>query len=312
MKLSTFFIALFLTTQALGQPVEKIKLLLKDKDFVALNSYINKPPKSNVNFGWELLRTIVGNYQEGIIKIEENVPADSDTHGNIINNYRVYLLASEEKIFFYKFIKVIYKSKKSAESEKHEETIDVLTDTTEYTSFENLFRQSYGDTLNHNDLFLTSIVYGGHCGIAGTTPEYMEQLNFLLLNNKVDEIRKWLKSANAAKQLYAIRGYRILVNQGYNMTDEEKRIIEVVEQKKGTVSTCSGCIYMDESFQNVVAEINSIPTEYLKAEKTSSAYLSVMNKSDNNKNNWELFTLGIMLLAAAIFLIWRTKRGGIK
>ena len=72
-----------------------------------------------------------------------------------------------------------------------------------------------------------------------------------------------LKSANAEKQLYALKGYRILVNQGYTLTDEEKKIISIVEQKKGTVSTCSGCMYMDDTFQNVVSQINEIPSEYL-------------------------------------------------
>jgi hypothetical protein len=63
MKLSTLFLALFLTAQVVGQPVQKLKVLLKDKNFVALNSYIDNPQKSNVDFGWEMLRTIVGDYQ---------------------------------------------------------------------------------------------------------------------------------------------------------------------------------------------------------------------------------------------------------
>ena len=271
MKLSTLFITLFLTTQVVGQPVLKIKQLLKDKNFVALNSYIDKPQKSNVDFGWETLRTIVGEYQEGIIKIEENIPANDGTGGNRINNFRVYLLTTKDKIFYYKFINTIYKKKGADEWETNEQSIDSLSDNSEYLSFENLFKQTYGDTLTNYDLFLTSIVYGSHCGIAGVNPEYMEQLNLLLQDNNVDIIRQWLKSANAEKQLYALKGYRILVNQGYTLTDEEKKIISIVEQKKGTVSTCSGCMYMDENFQNVVSEINAIPSEYLKPEKTTSS-----------------------------------------
>lgn len=263
MKLTTLIITFFLTAQVIAQPVQKIKQLLKYKKFVPLNSYIDKPQKSNVNFGWETLRTIVGDYQEGIIKIEENVPANDGTGGNI-NNYRVYLLADKNKIFYYKFIKIVYKNKGSEQWEKNEETIDSLKDNTEYSSFGNSFRQTYGDTLNHYDLFLTSIVYGSHCGFAGVNPEFMEQLNLLLLDKNVVLIRQWLKSANAEKQLYALKGYRILVNRGYNLTGEEKRIISIVEQKKGTVYTCSGCLYMHETFQDVVSKINSIPTEYLK------------------------------------------------
>ena len=315
MKLSTLFIALFLTAKVVGQPVQIIKQLLKDKNFVPLNSYIDKPQKSNVDFSWETLRTIVGDYQEGIIKIEESVPANDGTGGSRINNYRAYLLADKDKIFYYKLIKTVYKSKESDQWEKSEETIDSLKDIIEYVSFQNSFRQTYGDTLNHYDLFLTSIVYGSHCGIAGVNPEYMEELNLLLQEDNVDMIRQWLKSANAEKQLYAIKGYRILGNQGYTLTDEEKRIISIVEQKKGTVSTCSGCMFMDETIQNVVSEINSIPTEYLKPEKTNTSYPVFKKKTKSTKNNlsiWGLFALGIVSIATVGYFIRRTKKGGVQ
>lgn len=315
MKLSTLFIVLFLTAQVVGQPVQKIKLLLKDKNFIALNSYIDKPQKSNVDFGWETLRTIVGDYQEGIIKIEENVPANDGTGGNFINNYRVYLLADKNKIFYYKFIKTVYKNKGSEQWEKNEETIDSLNDNTAYFSFENSFKQTYGDTLNHYDLFLTSIVYGSHCGIAGVNPEYMEQLNLLLQDENIDVIRQWLKSANAEKQLYAIKGYRILVNQGYNLTDEEKRIISIVEQKKGMVSTCSGCIYTDETFQNVVSEINSIPSKYLKPERPSSSNVIFKKKKSQvtkTSSYWWVSIFGIVAVLAILYFIRRTKKGGVQ
>lgn len=315
MKLSTLFITLFLTAQVVGQPIEKIKQLLKDKEFVPLNNYITNPQKSNVHLSWETLRSIVEEYQEGIIKIEEYVPANDGTGGSIINNYRVYLLANKDKVFYHKFIKTVLKNTGSENWEKNVETIDSLTDKTEYASFESSFKQTYGDTLNPNDLFLTTIVYGGHCGMAGSNPEYMEQLNFLLLNNEVTEIRKWLKSANAEKQLYAIRGYRILVNQGYVTTDEEKRVIAVVEQKKGTVSTCSGCLFMDETFQEVVSEINSIPIEYLKPEQTNLSYPTFKKKSNSKKksfSNWGLFAVGVTSIATIGYFIRRTKKAVVK
>ena len=315
MKLSTLFIALFLTAQVVGQPVQTIKRLLKDKNFVALNSYIVKPQKSNVDFGWETLRTIVGDYQEGIIKIEENVPANDGTGGSFINNYRAYLLADKNKLFYYKFIKTVYKDKGSEQWQKCEETIDSLNETAGYFSFKNFFKQTYGDTLNHYDLFLTSIVYGSHCGIAGVNPEYMEQLNLLLQDDNVDIIRQWLKSANAEKQLYAIKGYRILVNQGYKLTDEEKRIISVVEQKKGSVSTCSGCIYMDMTFQDVVSEINAIPSEYLKPEKTSSPNIIFKQKKSQTVNTSSYWWTSVFGIAAALLILYfvrRTKKGGVQ
>ncbi len=315
MKLTTIFISLFLTVQVIAQPIEKIKQHLKNKNFSALNNYINNTPKSNVNFSWELQRTIVGDYTEGIIKIEEKLPSNNGTGGNFINNYSVYILTTKDKIFYYRFTKSIYKYKNPEHSEHNEETIDSLRDDIEYSSFENAFRQVYNNNIDHNDLFLTSIVYGSLCGIAGINPEYMEQLNLLVEEENIDGVRRWLKSANAEKQLYALNGYRILVNQGYNLTDEEKRIILIVEQKKGAVSTCSGCLYMNKTFQDVVSEINSIPTEYLKPNKSGSSYQFLKKEKNRDKNNlpyWWLIALSIVTLAAGCYFIWRTNKGNKK
>ncbi|MES2774694.1 MAG: hypothetical protein V4722_10940 [Bacteroidota bacterium] len=315
MKFITLFIALFLPSQVAGQPVQKIKQLLKTKNFISFSNYIDRPQKSNVQFHWDMLRTVVGAYQEGIANIEETSPSNDGTGANNINNYKIYLLSTKDSIFYYKFIKTVYENKGADEWERSEETIDSAKDHFEYLSFENLFKQTYGDTLNHSDLFLTSIVYGSHCGIAGINPEHMEQLNLFLQDENINAIRQWLKSANAEKQLYAIKGYRILVNQGYALTDEENRIISIVEQKKGTVSTCSGCMYMGETFQNVVSEINSIPSEYLKPEKTSFSNVNFKKKkSQMTKTSPYLWVLvfGVVTVLIILFFLRKARKGGIK
>jgi hypothetical protein len=141
----------------------------------------------------------------------------------------------------------------------------------------------------------------------------MEQLNVLLQDGNVDLIRQWLRSPNAEKQLYALRGYRILVIQGYNLTDEEKRIISIVEQKKGRVSTCSGCMYMNQTFQDVVSEINSMPPEYLKPQPNFSDVIFKNNKTQIEKKSsyWWVSILGIITVLAILYLIRRTKKGGV-
>ncbi|MFT3981632.1 MAG: hypothetical protein QM687_14250 [Ferruginibacter sp.] len=315
MKLSIFLITLFLITLVHGQPVKKIEQLLKDKNLFALNSYIEKPQKSNVTFSWETLRTIVEDYQEGIIKIEEHLPVNDETGGSTINNYRIYLLADKNKIFYYRFINTACKNIHSGQLEENVEIIDSLKDGIEYSSLENIFKQTYNADLNSDDLFLTSIVYGAHCGIAGVNPVYMEQLNMLLQNEDIDIIRQWLKSANAEKQLYALKGYRILVNLGYKLTDEERTIIPIVEQKKGSVSTCSGCIYQDETFQSVVAEINSIPSEYLRPERINSSGIFFKKKKDmitrHSSFSW-IFVLIIIAVLSILYLFWRIRKDRIQ
>ena len=143
----------------------------------------------------------------------------------------------------------------------------------------------------------------------------MEQLNILLQDDNVDRIRQWLKSANAEKQLYALKGYRILVNQGYTLIVEEKRIISIVEQKKGTVSTCGGCIYMNEEFQNVVSEINAIPSEYLKPEKINSSdviFKKKKSKAIKVSSYWWISVFGIIAVLSILYFLRRTKKGGVQ
>lgn len=312
MKCIIVFIALFLTTQAIGQSVLEIKQLLKDKNFPALKTYINTPQKSNVDVSWETLRTIVGDYWEGVVTIQENIPANDGTGGNIINNYIVNLLATDKKIFYYTLTNTFYKNKGSDKWEKNIDTVDSLFDKREYESFKNLFKQIYNDTLNGQDLFVTYIVYGGNCGIAATDSEYMEKMKQLLQDENVTEIRQWLKSPNAEKQLYAIRGYRTLVNQGYKITDEEKHIIEVIQQKKGTISTCSGCLYSSQTIEQTIVEINDIPPEYLNPGPLISSSKNKKNRAPNSIPGWTLLILGISLSIAAGYYIRKRKRNANK
>lgn len=255
MKLSTLLIALLLTIQAAGQPVQKVEQLLKEKKFIPLRKYVDSLPKGGRGIRWECLRNIVGDYQEAVIKTEEFMPARDVAGGSVIYNYSISLLASKETIFYYKY--TVVWSEGPDHSRQCERLIDKFTDSSSYADFENAFNETYKATLNTDDLFLTSIVYGDDCGFAGQPTKYSAKLSLLLENEDTGELRRWLKSANAEKQLYAIGGYKLLASKGYRLTDEEKRILTIVKQKEGTVSTCSGCSYGEETFQDVVRNIES-------------------------------------------------------
>jgi hypothetical protein len=90
----------------------------------------------------------------------------------------------------------------------------------------------YNSKLNPNELFVTSIVYGGACGVAGTPPEYQQKLDGLLLKKDKKTLLTWLKSPNTEKQLNAVSCFKIFQENGYQLTDEETRIINLVKEKK--------------------------------------------------------------------------------
>lgn len=309
MKLTVFIILILLSAQIYGQPVEKIKQYLKSGDFNSLNGYIGNPPKSNVNFRWEVLRTIVGNYREGVVAVEEYVPANDGTGGSIINNYRINLLVNKGHIFYYRM--TAFHDDQSLKLDKIDEGINSFIDRSEYLSFSNLFTQTFGDSINRNELFITSIVYGQHCGIAGTNPEYMDRMNSLISTNNLGEIKKWLTSPNAEKQLYAILGYKILGDHGYHLTRDEKRIISVVKQKEGMVKTCSGCMYMTGTFQDLVSEINLSSGDFLEPVNAGVLNAGLKSGSINNENkitNWEIVAMGVTLIAAVAYFFRLKKK----
>jgi hypothetical protein len=267
MKLIIFLLSLLFTLSGFAQSSDTLGQLLKTRDFAKLNHYVSTQ-KGDIRLDWDKLRTIVGDYREGSIRLEQQVSRNGYLS---FDNYWIDLLATKDKIFYYKFTKTDFDTAKHS----FERTIDSLFDNNEYAAFEKRFEEVYNAPLNRNDLFL-NIVYGSSCGIAGTDPEYMEHLDRLLQYNHIDTVRQWLQSANAEKQLYALLGYRKLMTHDYDLTVEEHRLIPIVEKKKGTVLNCSGCFFTRLDFQTAVKEINSLPPKYLriKSHVVLSEYLT--------------------------------------
>jgi len=265
-----FFLLLFsITTTA--QTFQEIKSLLRARDFRILKPYIDSACNArDTSTSWELLRTVVSEYKEVVIGIHKA----SSRGGSSPNEYFLYsinLVASNEKIIFYE----IKRKKIKVRGNPDFETEEVIKDENNYNKFKTSFRDVYHTDPDINDLFLgctdfflKSIVYGDHCGIAGTDPTYLQKLSAMIEAKKFSEIRKWLKSANAEKQLYALRAYRYLTSQGYELTDEENRLLPIVQRKQVMVNGCRGCSYMAEDFQSIVAEINATPAAELKPGKT--------------------------------------------
>lgn len=114
----------------------------------------------------------------------------------------------------------------------------------------------------------------------------------------------WLKSANTEKQLYAIKGLKILAKTGYSTTDEENNLIKLVRQKEGIVNTCSGCIYSSDSIKNIVAELDLWDGEYY-----------IHRKRPSKNSNIIYYCLGGIILVSLLSFIYlkrRTKKGGVQ
>jgi hypothetical protein len=71
---------------------------------------------------------------------------------------------------------------------------------------------------------------------------------------------------------------------------------------------------MDDTFQNVVSEINSIPSQYLNPESPDSSNVILkMKKSQVAKTSsyWKVSIFGIAAVLAFLYLIQKRKKSGV-
>lgn len=257
MKIIHIILSFFLIGQATAQPIEKVTSLLKKKDFVNFKNFIDRHPKTNVDINWEILRDVIPGYQEGIVRITEYPLAGRDTDYTI-HNYEIKLLSTEKSIFYYVFNKSYGKEIGNDNWKYFYSLIDSFNNSIQFADFKKAFSEGYRAELDENDLFITSIVYGNACGIGGQPPEFQLKLDALLENKDAHTIRKWLKSGNSEKQLFAIQGLRKMKGLGQELTPEDTRIIQLISKKNGLVNTCSGCIFSSDTIKKVVEEMQGL------------------------------------------------------
>jgi hypothetical protein len=242
---------LLLSFNTNAQTIEDVKKVLATKNPKYLENFVENKNSENFRMRWYNLREIISGYEEGILIIEEHIPREVPNTWRIIT-HRVNLLTTSNEIFYCEIGKALYGEGKIIEtSEKYKN--DSLN-----TIFENTYKQAYHDTLNHNDLFITNIIYGDRCSRVGIKPLYRQKLDSLILQKNASELHQWLISPNAEKQMYAIKGYKALTYMGYVLTNEDKRLLKLVRQKQTSIYTCDLCMYSDQSFQEAVAEIDKL------------------------------------------------------
>ncbi|MEO8406338.1 MAG: hypothetical protein ABI480_17140, partial [Chitinophagaceae bacterium] len=226
MKQFILCISLLLAIQVNGQAQQSVISLLQKKDFPSFKLYIDSAFKKGIQASWVINRDIVSEYQEAVVEVAEKEPLKKKNYRT--HHYTINLLATRTDIFYYKLTERIDTDDDIPGSMATDETTNHFIDEAKYTMFEKTFKDVYGVALDRRDIFLTSIVYGSSCGIAGEDPAYMQRLSTLIVEKNLTTIRSWLKSANTEKQLYAIAGYKALAKQNYHLTNEENNLIKLI------------------------------------------------------------------------------------
>lgn len=306
MKIIAFVALLFWGGSCFAQPLEKMEKLLADKNFSAFKTYTDSAAgKNNLDFNWKILSEIMPGYDQAVVSIQQLLPYTKKGDGGNVNNYTVRLLEHKGDIFYYDYCFTKYNEKNRA-PQAFEDTLALLKNIQAYADFKNVYVTTYHDTLDEKELF-TNEMYGQGCGLLEVNPEGQVQLDSLLESCNVEGIRKWLKSPIAERQLYAIEGFRALVCAGYTLTDEEEHLLEIVKQKKATVETCGGCLFHDESFGNMVKEIEEIPEKYLAAKVHKQGRLFSRFPIKNKHETMAIFLVPAVVIGVIVIVLYRKK-----
>jgi len=272
--------------------INDILQVLSAKQVSALTEYIEAEKHSNF-IRWETLREVAGPNREGVLKIE--IARKPDSAGGNVDNFKLNLLADKENIFFYELCKLTFKRKGDNNYDSYPVPVNAYKNLSAYHQFERLFTKTYHSSLDTSDLFQTSIVYGGACGIAGTPTEYEQKLTTILKQRDLASLSAWLKSPNIEKQLYAIKGlYKLQDNGDYQITNEDKEIIDAITNKNGEAQTCGGCIYSSEPINALVKKMDT------------TSHFSFANPRNGK---YSIFIGLVLALIAGIFIYnWRRQR----
>ncbi len=198
-------------------------------------------------------REIIPGYHEYKAEISQST-ADKEVAGVYdVDYYYVSIIRFENTIIHYCIEEKVYVKNSSEKWVKMYQLVRANIDSSAYRVLENSYFNTYNSALNFNELFTDSILYGSHCGIGGQDPEYREKLNLLIKNKDKKELKKWLVSATAEKQLYAIDGILTLSKKGVRFTNDIYELIGIIIKKEGYVNTCSGCIHMKHTIKDEVS-----------------------------------------------------------
>ena len=258
MKVLLSITVLLLTLQASGQSLKEIKQLLAAKDFIAFKTYIDTAskkytrvnPNSKVRAIWELKRDLTATFQECVIDADESFPSEDEPNISTVRRYRINVLATSKEIIYYDF------AEKESNSASWDDFTLNITDSFRndilLADLKKNFFNTYNNSINQQELFNNSNVYGSACSIVGQKPKMREENDVIVENKNIQLLTKWLKSTNTERQVYGIDGLYQLKKKGYKLTAEQLRLINIIKNKKGSLNICRGCIYSTDKISNIV------------------------------------------------------------
>lgn len=261
-KLLITLIVLLFTYSAQGQgPFDE---LLKPKSIRQLERFVSRAGevRSDTTAYWHYLRTLApGKYREGVIRLTTLKRNKNDPNRATVNDYSIHLLAKGDHIFYYQVCE------EQCEPPIDEEAcyfkpIFGFRDPEQFNRMTVAFHSFFGTSLDTNELFLPDFPFGSLCGFGGAPTDGKLAIDSMLLLKDKAAIVSWLHSPNTEKQLYAAYALKYLKKQGNKLDKKERRLIRYIMRKKGTIYSCSYCIYDTESIRSIIKFLRKNPPKH--------------------------------------------------
>jgi hypothetical protein len=260
MKRIIYILSLIIWSNGLfAQEGEKLSEFCQGFNYQTIENGLNdlqKKSTEKVKYKWntELQREIINDFFEQIIVFKKDVQDPENSAIHTIYTHKIKLIKKKEgDVAYYKVIKL-----KNIKSNGEWVPTEIVLKEDSNSAFQQIktdFKKVYSQPLNFEELFVTDIVYGSHCGFAGMEPEYRIKMNALVESKDTKTLIRWLNSTTVEIQLYAIDGILSLKASGKEFDQKVLDLIELIEKKEGTAYTCSGCIHWNQPINETIERI---------------------------------------------------------
>ena len=218
-----------------------LKKVLQERDADTLKKYYeNADEKRGYSSLWRLYREVIAGYSEGKVYFYDDKTERS---------FDIDFLSYRSAIFYWTITEYAFDNHTNASKTYG---IDSFCDPTKFANFETNFATIYKVPLVRTDLFkiLTYSLDG-----CGPLPKECYEMQKMVSTNDTASLQKWLRSANAEKQLYAIAESIALKKNYHHIDPETQRIIMVIGKKSGITSTCNGCLMYHTPIAKIVKDL---------------------------------------------------------
>lgn len=224
-----------------------------------------RPTKEKGVISWpisspDLIRSLFADYKEYIFIIHYRIPVEGDSTAYYITEYKLFALAKGNQFLYKRLVQENSGSFGTVQALMLEEA-----DSFEIQEFFKKYSAVFHVSVDIHDFFEDDVIYGAHCGVAGINPGEREQMEKAVEMKNTDFLDDWLGQPCLEKQAYAYEGFIQLIQNGYVLSPAELQVMQAVRQRKGTISTCSGCMHWTRTAEEIWEELdNNLNTSQVK------------------------------------------------